>query len=56
MDKLIDYIEINPSTNLSKGVAYPFVEMKDLSPDNKFVSAKQKEYWISGKKNKSSKR
>ena len=42
MDKLIDYIEINPSTNLSKGVAYPFVEMKDLSPDNKFVSAKQR--------------
>ena len=29
----------------------------DCNPENyKFVSAKQKEYWISGKKNKSSKR
>ena len=42
MDKLIDYVEINPRANLSKGASYPFVEMKDLSPDNKFVSANQR--------------
>ena len=42
MDKLIDYVEINPKINLSKGVSYTFVAMKDLLPNNRFVFSSQK--------------
>ena len=45
MNKLIDYVEINPKTKLSKGCSYNFVEMKDLSPNNKFVVSKEKKIY-----------
>lgn len=51
MGKLIDYVEINPKRTFSRGVSYPFIEMKDLVPNNKFViSSHQKTYAGSGSK------
>jgi len=40
--KLSDFAEINPKIALKKGVEYSFVEMKDLSEGNKFVTPSQK--------------
>ena len=37
-----DFVTINPKVNLKKGFEYSFVEMKDLSEGNKFVSPSQK--------------
>lgn len=45
MNKLHDYVEINPKTKLSKGCSYPFIEMKDLLPNNKFVTSKEKKIY-----------
>ena len=45
MNKLHDYVEINPKTKLSKGCAYSFIEMKDLLPNNKFVTSKEKKIY-----------
>ena len=33
-----DFIDINPKVLLKKGEDYSFVEMKDLDPNNKYVS------------------
>lgn len=33
-----DFIDINPKVPLTKGEEYSFVEMKDLNPNNKYVS------------------
>lgn len=40
--KFSDFVDINPKVALKKGVEYSFVEMKDLSEGNKFVTPSQK--------------
>lgn len=40
--KFSDFVEINPKVALKKGIEYSFVEMKDLSDENKFVTPSQK--------------
>jgi type I restriction enzyme S subunit len=40
--KFSDFVEINPKVTLKKGIEYSFVEMKDLSNENKFVTPSQK--------------
>lgn len=39
--QLDEFADINPSIKLNKGEVYPFIEMKDLSSDNKYVSPSQ---------------
>lgn len=40
--KFSDFVEINPKVSLKKGIEYSFVEMKDLTEGNKFVTPSQK--------------
>jgi type I restriction enzyme S subunit len=40
--KFSDFVIVNPKISLEKGKEYPFIEMEDISPGNRYVSSTKK--------------
>lgn len=50
MNKIVlgDFVEFNPQVSLKRGTEYPFVEMADLEPGNRFVKTSTKKSYSGG--------
>jgi type I restriction enzyme S subunit len=46
--RFLDFAIINPKISLEKSEEYPFIEMEDISPGNRYVSSTKKKIFKGG--------